>query len=98
MSVLRTYVKNAESTVPARVQAAQDYLRYANGIRNPSASLLNGNPAEPADLTQQEIAVYNSALNVLSLYFSGEMDYGDVAPLNVVADDDDQQPELIPVA
>lgn len=60
--------------VPPQVAAAQDYLRFAEGLRNP-APMFEMHRVEARDLNNREQAVYDAALEVLRAYFMGEMDY-----------------------
>lgn len=72
-----TLVKTAPATAPAippQVAAAQDYLRFAESLRNPSPRW-DGSAVESRDLLPREQTVYNSALDVLANYFSGENKY-----------------------
>jgi hypothetical protein len=73
--------------VPAKVAAAQDYLRFAEVARCGGPGSLNSDlPSSlTRDLTTKEQAVYDAATEVLRLYFTGEHDFGPPVP-----DDDDE--------
>lgn len=80
--------------VPPRVAAAQDYLRFADGVRNPHPGF-DGTPRQPQDLSAREQVVYDAALEVLRLYFTGEQDFASPPGLEAggpPADDDPRQP------
>jgi hypothetical protein len=65
--------------VPPKVEAAQRYLVFAEGIRTGPmgcGSLPGDAPKDfGRELTKSENCVYESALEVLRLYFSGEQDF-----------------------
>lgn len=66
---------NPRPRLPARVQAALDFLRYCEDLTQQyDASIPR------RELTSHERSVQASALSVLNRYFLGEMDYGDAAP------------------
>lgn len=85
--------------IPARVSAAQEFLRFCEGIRSPMAmgfSLPGDSPSSNGrDLTKLESAAYDAALNTLLGYFTGEMDYGDSGP-SAAHDDESDGTSLIP--
>ncbi|MDX2118669.1 MAG: hypothetical protein SFY96_10850 [Planctomycetota bacterium] len=70
--------------LPPRVQAALNYLYYCSHHTSQSETSI---PAR--SLTTQETSVHRSALRVLSLYFDGEMDFGDAPPTRGTRDEDD---------
>ena len=76
--------------VPPRVQAAQQFLHYIQGVRQPSGSPFGEQAAtpDPVELSPKEKAAYESAMMVMMLYFNGEMDYGDVSPVPIFPDED----------
>ena len=87
----------SETRIPPRVQAAQSYLCYALRVREPSSySVLGDVPLAGNELSPREQSTYEAALDVLLLYFRGEMDYGDVAPSRV-SDDGDDPKQRVPV-
>lgn len=61
--------------MPGRVRAALEYLQYCLTATHPYDCT-----TERTQLGQPESAVRHAALDVLRLYFSGEMDYGDAPP------------------
>lgn len=61
--------------MPGRVRAALEYLGYCV-----SATQVYDCTQERNELTEPEAAVRHAALDVLRLYFLGEMDYGDAPP------------------
>lgn len=64
---------------PGRVDAALEFIRHANEVRNPRPNF-DGMKPESRDLTPQEEAVESAALEVLRRYFTGEANFGDHAP------------------
>ena len=64
--------------IPPQVAAAQDYLRFAEQLRNPPPSFDGQSRDSSRDLTPKEQAVYDAALEVLRLYFQGEQDYAGI--------------------
>lgn len=76
--------------VPSRVQAAQAYL-YFCATQQMAYSGIDGVPAEGRALSEKEESVREAALETLRLYFSNEMDYGDVHPKASSSDNDDPQ-------
>ena len=86
-------------TPPAKVIAAQNYLYYANGVRNPQTplSLSGDTPTGGEELSPKEQAAYNAALDVLIAYFRGEMDFGDTNPGTIQETDDDDPKEPVHV-
>lgn len=70
--------------LPSRVQAALDYLNYCHWATHQCDASI---PAR--SLSNVEVGVQNSALQVLRLYFDGEMDYGDAPPAPSPPEDDD---------
>lgn len=79
--------------IPPKVRAAQDYLYYANSVRNGGQS--DGYNAG-AELSDNEQGTYDSALEVLRLYFKGEMEFEPVfAVFQQAPDDDEPQPEKV---
>lgn len=81
------------TAVPAKVAAAQDYLRFAEVARcgGPAAMSSDHYPLNPRDLSTRETVVYNAALEVLRLYFTGEMEFA-VTPARDDDTDDDKPP------
>ena len=79
----------AVCAVPAKVSAAQDYLRFAEVCRAGGPQSMNCEMplSTTRDLTPREQRVYEHALEVLRLYFSGECDFAPQHPL-----DDDKPP------
>lgn len=63
------------AAIPPCFAAAQEYLRFAEGVRNPPPRFDGMQGGEPHDLTEREKAVYDAALGVLLAYFTGEKDY-----------------------
>lgn len=61
-------------TIPAKVAAAMEYLKFADQLRNPPA-YFDGTRPESRDLSKKEQAVYDAALEVLRTYFMGEQDF-----------------------
>jgi hypothetical protein len=82
--------------IPARVDAAQQFLFFATGIQN-GPHPCDGVPATGRDLSPKEGQVYDAALDVLFSYFTGEMDYGD-CQVTQTAPPDDETPQRVPVA
>lgn len=70
------------SRVPARIEAAMDFLDFVARKQDPGDSGIRGQ-----DITPTYRAAENAALQCLSLYFLGEQDYGDVP---CIATDDPQ--------
>ena len=65
----------SSSEIPARVQAALSFLGHCHSKQHTCDAMIPAVGLMPA-----ERVVERHALEVLSLYFSGEMDYGDVPP------------------
>ena len=85
-----------QPVVPARVQAALDYLEHCRWLTEQDDAAI---PAR--SLSPKEERVMNAALQVLSTYFLGEMDFGDAPPRRDAdrGDDDDngvRKPEPAP--
>src|SRR6056297_1081769 len=69
-----------QTVVPAKIEAAQRFMYYIHNVRRPSAGIftVNGDmPGQEIDLSKREQAAYDAALDVLVLYFRGEMHFGD---------------------
>lgn len=85
--------------IPGKVQAAQQYLHFAHGIRCPQSPFATGGdmPQSGIDLTAKEQACYDAATDLLMQYFRGEMDFGDTNPGTAVQHPpgDPQSPVLI---
>ena len=72
------------SAVPAKVEAAQSYLHYAAMLRLNSGNgpALSGDmPRDERELSRKEQVVYDSALDVLRMYFQGEMEFESPPPM-----------------
>lgn len=80
--------------IPGRVQAAMNFLHFAEMRRNPPPSFDGMRSSEPRELSPMEERVYSNALKVLSDYFTGEMDYGDTAPVRPEPRDGDGPPKV----
>ncbi len=78
--------------MPAKVAASMDYLRFAEVARCGGPAAMNSDlpSANVRDLTVHESKVYDAALEVLRLYFTGENDYG--PPVHPLDDEDDDKP------
>lgn len=64
-------------SVPAKVCAAFDVVRFMDSVMSPPTCAHHGYPVcEGRKLASNEQTVYNSALEVMRLYFSGECDFG----------------------
>jgi hypothetical protein len=74
---------------PQRVQAALTFVAMMNAKENGAPSF-DGSRSPSGTLTSQEKATYNSAMQMLQQYFSGEMDFGDSAPVATPQKDDDE--------
>lgn len=61
-----------EYTLPPRVRAAIEFLHFLHWVRKPNDANQPGRALSPV-----ERAVEQQALQVLSQYFTGEMDFGD---------------------
>jgi len=84
---------------PPRVQAAQQFLFWFHQGRAMPVMGFDQRPADPPDPTAKEKAAYESALDVMRLYFSGEMDYGDSPPASHIGGDDNpESPAPVPVS
>lgn len=77
--------------MPGRVRAALEFLDYCV-----SATQSFDCSTQPQELSRHETAVRDAALDVLRLYFMGEMDYGD-APPRPPEDPPDEMPAPVPV-
>lgn len=64
----------SDMRVPAQVEVAFDILRWANAVQVPVRSFSEN--AVGRELTAKENSVYEAALEVLRLYLTGEMDFG----------------------
>lgn len=84
----------AHLAIPGRVQAAMSFLHFAEMKQNPPPSFDGMRGACPKELTPIEQRVYNNALQVLDMYFTGEMDYGDRVPLPPEPRDGDGPPKV----
>lgn len=71
-------VASGPPAIPAKVAAALEFLRFAEFLRNPP-SQFDGGRSESRDLNQREQAVYDAALEVMRLYFTGEQEFGPAA-------------------
>jgi hypothetical protein len=72
---MQMFTTKSRPAVPARVQAALDYLDYCRWVTEQS------DPSIPRrELSPLEVSVATAALRVLGAYFHGEMDFGDVPP------------------
>lgn len=71
--------------IPPKVQAAQAFCHFCEGVRRDS------DPLTSRDLTAEESQAYNAAVEILLLYFRGENDY---LPTVNVADDDSLDPVM----
>ena len=89
---------HSDNPIPPRVQAAQAFLNFALRIREPALFSVSDVPLARNDLSPREQTTYEAALNVLLLYFRGEMDFGDVPSIRVKEDDDDPPKSRVPVA
>jgi hypothetical protein len=70
---------------PSRVQTALDYLDYCESVTHQC------DVSAPARaLTQTEQKVREAALRVLQSYFLGEMDFGDLPPMEVRPESDEE--------
>lgn len=89
------------SNIPPKIQAAQQYLHFAVGIRFPGNNFMQTTGDTPqcgAELSPREQAAYDAATDVMISYFRGEMDFGDVnAGVPRGGEDDMGQPALQPV-
>ncbi len=70
--------------VPARVQAALEYLRYCYWKTEQSDVSI-----PPMKLSTTERSVESAALSILQQYFLGEMDFGDAPPITVGRSNED---------
>lgn len=70
-------------SVPARVKAAMQFLRDADGWPNPPP-VYDGGVREPRDLTAREAAAEVAALDLLRAYFDGTIDCGDYPAIATV--------------
>lgn len=77
--------------MPGRVRAALEFMDYCV-----SATQSYDCSMQRQELSTREIAVRDAALDVLRLYFMGEMDYGD-APPRPPQDPPDDAPAPVPV-
>lgn len=85
--------KMKRMSLPARVQAALEYLDYCHWAQHSCDSSV---PAR--GLSVAETCVQTAALDVLRTYFQGEMDFGDAPPVRPRAsEDDDGAGEAVPV-
>ncbi len=78
------------TSLPPRVQAALDTLEH---LRYVEASCDIGQ----RELTPVQSALQGTAMQVLRLYLSGEMDYGDAPPSLPPEEPPQPQPEPAPV-
>lgn len=65
--------------VPGRVDAALQFLKHADWVKNPPP-VFDGQRIESRDLTEQEQRVEDAALAVLLDYFGCKADFGDDPP------------------
>lgn len=72
--------------VPPRVEAAMQYIHWSGQV----SGRCNESPVSHQELSEVEQKCHDAALQVLLGYFTGEMDYGDVAPR--AADKGDEGP------
>jgi len=82
-----------QPAIPARVQAAIDYLEHCRWLSEQCDTSI---PART--LTTLEQSVADAALRLLSSYFLGEMDFGDMPPYEARDrnEPDDGASELVP--
>jgi hypothetical protein len=86
-------------TIPPQVQAAFQYLHFAEMIRNQQncGSMAGDSPREGRDLTKTEAEVYDSALTTLLNYFN-EPNFGKPQMGKPPTDEGPEQPEKVPAA
>ncbi len=78
----------SEGPLPQKVRAALGYVSHHRWLVDQS------DPTVPAyELSPQERRVYAQALHVLSLYFTGEMDFADTPPPPAPRGRDGDEPE-----
>jgi hypothetical protein len=63
---------------PVRVQVARGFIHQMKTF-NPTE--INGDGPQVADMSPEEVRAYNSALEVMRLYLTGENDYADPDPV-----------------
>lgn len=66
---------NHHPEMPGRIRAALDYLGYCTDTTRAYDCIQDRHELSPA-----QAAVQAAALDVLRMYFQGEMDYGDAPP------------------
>lgn len=76
--------------MPPKVAAAQDFLNFGERMRNPGSSF-DGTRPEGRDLSAREQVVYDAALEVLRMYFTGEQEYAVAVPFAERPDRDDPE-------
>lgn len=88
------YSAPIQSGPPPRVQAALQFIGMMNHKEQGSPGF-DGSRTQSSELTYQEKATYNSAMHMLKQYFSGEMDFGDSAPMYIPSPDDENPKEPV---
>ncbi len=83
------YSAPIQSGPPPRVQAALQFIAMMNNKENGTPSF-DGSRSPSGELTVHEKATYNSAMNMLKQYFSGEMDFGDTPPVSILPPPDEE--------
>lgn len=78
-----------QASPPPRVQAALQFISMMNVKENGTPGF-DGSHSPSGELTPHEKATYNSAMNMLKQYFSGEMDFGDTPPSPIHPPPDDE--------
>lgn len=81
-------------SIPTRVQAAIKIIEWASGMKFANNSNGFGEQSQIGEtvyLSMREQILYESAIEAVRLYLSGEMDYGDCPPLAEVKETDEEE-------
>lgn len=88
-----------EASIPPKVSAAQAYLWYAESVRRGNSFQPYGTESysPQSDLSKMEQVAYDAALEVMTMYFTGEMEYQPgLRTEQRPPDDDYTQPTEVP--
>ena len=85
------------TSIPGKIQAAMEFLRYCQGLETGPVGYSGETWKDDAgrQLTRKEQAVYNAALDALSDYFRDPSDVDDASSMGFAGGDDYSQPVSI---
>lgn len=88
---------SCEHNIPGRIQAVLAYLHYAQERRYPRPQF-EGQTPEAVELIGPEQVCYEAALELLTRYFRGEVQFADsvFVPCDDDGGDEEKEPEKVP--